>query len=112
MKNQVSDLEWSNILTNFATYKGSIVNFCKENNIKTHQLYYRRKRSDHKHSPTFHAVNLKKELSANKSSKEVNPSFLKPTSNIKIEIGKAKIYIPGNDKESLSSIVEAVLKLC
>lgn len=112
MKDEILlDVDWENILSVFSTYKGTIVNFCKENNIKVHQLYCRRKRSKKVEGPTFHAIDFKEKSYLGKA-EQVYASSAKIVQNIKIEIGKAKIYLDGNDKESLSNILSAILKSC
>jgi hypothetical protein len=108
MNGESSSIDWDDILNRFSLHKGSIKDFCKENNISIHQLYYRRKNIKKKDHQVFHPVNLKE-----KSSEKIsNTSKSYPTNNIRIEIGKAKIYIQNNDKASLSSIMEAIIKIC
>ncbi|GAA0180902.1 hypothetical protein SH2C18_35170 [Clostridium sediminicola] len=108
MNGESSAIDWDDILNRFPLRKGSIRDFCKENNISIHQLYYRRKVIKKKENQEFHAVNLKE-----KSSEKIsNTSKSYPTSSIRIEIGKAKIYIQNNDKASLSSILETIIETC
>ena len=44
MANEVSEINWEEIIEKFSSFEGTITNFCKENNINQHQLYYRRKK--------------------------------------------------------------------
>lgn len=60
MNGEAPAIDWEDILNKFSLHKGSIRDFCKENNISIHQLYYRRKAIKKKEVQVFHAVNLKK----------------------------------------------------
>ena len=111
MISEAPDINWEDILDRFSSYKGTIKDFCKENNIVAHQLYYRRKRSKNNTTPVFHAVSFK-EKNINETIEEAIPSNPYSGSVIKIEIGKAKMYIPGNDKVSLSNILKAIMQSC
>ncbi|QXM06955.1 IS66 family insertion sequence element accessory protein TnpA [Crassaminicella indica] len=108
MKEESPAIDWEDILNRFSLHKGTIRSFCKENNISIHQLYYRRKNIKKKDHQVFHAINIKEKTSKNVST--TSTSY--PANSIKIEIGKAKIYIQNNDKASLSSVLEAIMKTC
>ncbi len=108
MENQVSEIDWDKILKNFSSHEGTIRSFCKENNISVHQFYYRRRREGKNKKPEFHNICL--------NEKGINEKPLKPIqkseSMIKIEIGKAKIFIPSEDKSSISSILKEIISIC
>ena len=111
MTSEASAVDWEDILDKFSSHKGSIKAFCEEHNISIHQLYYRRKRLKSNNNTVFHGVSLKKD--ADKAiGEQTNPSRSPLTSNIKIEIGKAKIYIPSDDKASLSNILKVIMGSC
>lgn len=103
MASKATAIDWENILEKFAIYEGTIKSFCKENNINLHQFYYHRKAAKKRSTPVFHSINFKE---------EAIPSTSHSTSNIKVEIGKAKIYIPSNDKIALSNILGVLMESC
>ncbi|MBM7616460.1 IS66 family insertion sequence element accessory protein TnpA [Alkaliphilus hydrothermalis] len=103
MENKAVAVDWKNIFKMFATYEGTIKSFCKENNISLHQFYYHRKAAKKREISVFHAINFKE---------EATPSSSCSTENIKIEIGKAKIHIPSNDKVVLSNILAMIMESC
>jgi len=103
LANKAVAFDWEDILEKFATYEGTIKSFCKENNIIPHQFYYQRKAAKKRATPVFHAINFKD---------ETTPSNPCSASSIKIEIGKAKIHIPSNDKIALSNILGVLMQSC
>ena len=109
---EVPVIDWEDVLDRFYSHKGTIRDFCKENNITAHQLYYRRMRAKKKDIPVFHAVNFKEKNCDISIDEETIPSNGCLTSDIKIEIGKAKIYIPSNDKTSLMNMLKAIMESC
>jgi len=40
LKDVDKELNWEEILVKFNSYEGKIIDFCRENNISHHQLYY------------------------------------------------------------------------
>ena len=104
MVNEASELNWTEIMNKFAAYKGPIIDFCKENNIKHYQLYHQRKKLEKAAKQTFHAIELKKDTSV-----EIETTISK---DIRIEIGNVNIYIPSNDKASILNIVKELAKSC
>lgn len=113
MISEAPDINWEDILDKFSSYDGTIKDFCKENNIIAHQLYYRRKRAKNNNNiPGFHAVSFKEKSTDRGINEEATVPNPYSGSVIKIEIGKAKMYIPGNDKVSLSNILEAIIQSC
>ncbi|KXZ39979.1 hypothetical protein SAMN05661008_01829 [Alkalithermobacter thermoalcaliphilus JW-YL-7 = DSM 7308] len=103
MANKAVAVDWEDILSKFATYKGTIKSFCKENNISPHQFYYQRKAAKKRVTPVFHAIDFKE---------DAIPSNSSLTSSIKIEIGKAKIHIPSHDRAALTNILGMIMESC
>lgn len=99
-----NNLNWKEIINKFSTYEGSIVNFCKENDIKSYQLYHQRKKLRMQKGQTFHAIDI-----SNATPIEKQKVNLK---HIIIEIGNAKIYVPVEDKTSLLNIVRELAQSC
>lgn len=112
MISEASDVNWEDILYKFSSYDGTIKDFCKENNIIPHQLYYRRKRAKSNTAPVFHAVSFKEKNTDRDIDEEASISNPYSGSVIKIEIGKAKMYIQSNDKASLSNILKVIMESC
>ncbi len=54
-------INWNEILESFNSYKGSVIDFCKENNITKGQFYYYKRRLKKVNMPVFHAIALNKE---------------------------------------------------
>lgn len=94
---EIKNTDWKALIDNLSTYKGTIKDFCKENNIPEKQFYYHRRKLADKNKVTFHEILLKSELGA--IVKNNNPT------NIKIEVGKATIYISANEIAVLTAIV-------
>ena len=108
-------VDWEDILIRFSSHQGTIREFCKENNITAHQLYYQRKRKkalQNNGTHTFHAIRFTDNSSSKDAIEETATPNLSTSSSIKIEIGKAKIYVPGNDKISLSNIFRMIIESC
>ncbi|WP_202708556.1 hypothetical protein [Sporosalibacterium faouarense] len=112
MTSEAPDINWQDILDKFYSYDGTIVDFCKQNNIKPYQLYYQRKRANRNDAPEFHAINLKENFSNKANNEEINSPKSNLASDIKIEIGKATIHVPGNNKEALSNIFKVIMQSC
>jgi hypothetical protein len=102
MNKVANNINWIEIMDKFAKHKGSIIDFCKENNIKHNQLYNQRKKL--KKTQTFHVIDV------------ANVNILENTKaaeqSIKIEIGNVKIFIPTEDKDTLLTLVRELAKLC
>lgn len=112
MKSEALDIDWEDILDKFSSHEGTIKAFCEENDISIHQLYYQRKKLENNNAPVFHAVSFKDNEAEEAANQENTPSNHPPASTIKIEIGKAKIYIPSNDKVSLSNVFKEIIASC
>lgn len=44
MEKETNEINWEVIMQKFSSYEGVLTDFCRENKIKPHQLYYRRKK--------------------------------------------------------------------
>lgn len=102
------ELNWEKILVKFNSYEGKIIDFCKENNISHHQLYYRRKRAKKESQQIFHAITLNENCTT--SAPHIQPEAV--IKEIKIEIGKATIYIPSSEEQLLSKIIKEITISC
>ncbi|MGL5084617.1 MAG: IS66 family insertion sequence element accessory protein TnpA [Clostridium sp.] len=110
MPKENSKIDWDQIMNKFSSYNGSINEFCKDNNVKQHQLYHRRKKLASKTTPAFHAIVLNKD--ADEVTDKSNSSKVTVVKDIRIEIGKANIYIPANEIAALSDIIKELAKSC
>lgn len=108
MAKNVSDVTWRGFLERFSSYEGTVTSFCKENNISKSQFYYYKNKFEQSSKPTFHAIVINNEES---TSKTVNNS-IEEYKDIRIEIGKANIYIPANGIALLSTILKELTKSC
>ena len=102
MNKEVNTINWTEIMDKFAKHKGSIVDFCKENNIKHYQLYNQRKKLEK--TQTFHVIDVPN-VKISENTKAVDQS-------IEIEIGNVKIFIPAEDKNTLLSLIRELAKSC
>lgn len=109
MRKAVSNVDWDEILNKLSVHKGTIANFCRMNNVNVHQLYHRRKKLIMRNNEIFHAINLNTQ--GVKEPITVDNSINK-SKDIKIVLGKAKIYIHSDDNETLSRIIKELSKLC
>lgn len=100
---------WSEALEKLSVYSGTVSDFCKEHNIDKRKLYYHRKRAMDLCPKTtvFHAISTKDDNNISATHK-----YSKDYSQIRIEIGKAKILIPSNDIKLLSSIIKELESSC
>lgn len=90
-------VDWKSMIDKLSLYSGTIKDFCKENNIGEKKFYYHRRKLLKKNKVIFHEIPLKSES---------NPIAPKNnTEDIKIEIGKATIYIPADEISALTAIV-------
>lgn len=96
--NEVKNIDWKVMVDKISSYEGTIRDLCKENNITEKQFYYHRRKLRNIDKNIFHSISLKSE--SNPSVKNSNKS------NIKIEIGKATIYIPADEIATLSAIIK------
>ena len=94
--NEDKTIDWKAMIDKLSSYRGTIKDFCKENNIPEKQFYYHRRKLADKDKAVFHKIPLKSEDSL----------IVKNTiKDIKIEVGKATIYIPANEIAVLTAII-------
>ncbi|TYQ18378.1 UNVERIFIED_CONTAM: hypothetical protein Cloal_0810 [Acetivibrio alkalicellulosi] len=110
MKQIETDEYWKNVMEKFSRHKGTIVSFCKENNVNIHRLYNQRMKLKNKSNVTFHSINLNN--ISNKENKLSCVSNHTPSTEIRIEIGRAKIFLDNSDKIALSNILKEITKNC
>ena len=94
--NEDKSIDWKAMIDKLSSYPGTIKDFCKENKIPEKQFYYHRRKLADKNKAVFHKIPLKS---------EDNPIVKNNISDIKIEVGKATIYIPANEIAALTAIV-------
>ncbi|MEX0051145.1 hypothetical protein AB2T85_10930 [Clostridium butyricum] len=95
--NEDKTVDWKAMIDKLELYSGTIKDFCKENNIAEKKFYYHRRKLSDTNKVVFHEIPLKSE--SNPAASNNN------TSDIKIVIGKATIYIPANEIAALTAIV-------
>jgi hypothetical protein len=101
MTKETTNINWTEIIDKFSKHTGSVIEFCKENNIKQHQLYHQRKKLLKKSLQGFHVIEIPKTDAA-------KPSDL----SIRIEIGNINIFIPTNDQNTLIALVKELSGSC
>lgn len=95
------NIDWKEVVAAFSSYEGSLKDFCTMNEISKNQLYYYRKKFEKQGYINFHAISMKEE----KAQTEINLISPKST-DVRIEIGSANIYIPANEIGVLTSIIK------
>lgn len=68
MINEVNEINWDKIMDKFSSFDESILDFCKENNISHHQLYYLKKSRKAKEQTAFLEIKSKSEETVNSRS--------------------------------------------
>lgn len=109
MSKEISEINWDDVLNKFTSYEGTIVNFCKEHGVSQHQLYYRRKKWQKETKTVFCEFKLDDDCLEKAVIVNENKIY---SNDIKIEIGKANIYIPANEIATLSIVIKELFKLC
>ena len=99
--NEDKTVDWKAMIDKLELYSGTIKDFCKENNIAEKKFYYHRRKLSDTNKVVFHEIPLKSESNPTVSNSN--------TSDIKIEIGKATIYIPANEIAALTAIVRNLI---
>lgn len=102
-----NDEEWFEIFEKLSNYKGPVTQFCKENGIKISTLYGKRKRLQ-KSTPIFHEI----KINGNDEKIGVLENNFVDAKEIKIEVGKAKIYISNTDTETLNTVLKEIIRTC
>ncbi|MFR4981092.1 MAG: IS66 family insertion sequence element accessory protein TnpA [Clostridium neonatale] len=96
--NEDKTIDWQSLINKLSSCEGTIKDFCKENNIPEKKFYYHRRKLADKTKVIFHEIPLKSKCNSNVENNN--------TSNIKIEVGKATIYIPANEIAALNVIMK------
>lgn len=107
MSRKLSNEKWNEVINLFSSYEGTVSSFCEENNISKTQFYYHKRRieaASTESTPIFQSISLNEEVSIDKS--EVT------SQEIRIEIGKANIFIPANEIAILSNIIKELSESC
>ena len=107
MSRKLSNEKWNEFISLFSSYEGTVSSFCKENNISKSQFYYHKRRVEvttNENIPVFQSISLNEEIDDNKS-QVASPE-------IRIEIGRANIFIPANEIAILSNIIKELSKSC
>jgi ATPase subunit of ABC transporter with duplicated ATPase domains len=99
---------WKDFLEKFSSYEGNVSSYCKENNMTKSQFYYYKKKFMKENKPIFHAIEIKNE----NSNQPKASSSSKKHSDIRIELGRANIYLPTEDPALVSSILKELSKIC
>ena len=104
MSEEVANINWAEIMNKFSKHDGSIIDFCRENNIKPYQLYHQKNKLKKKAPQTFRILNVPKptETENTKNSKQ----------SVRIEIGNVNIYISAEDNNTLLALVRELSKSC
>lgn len=93
-------IDWKAMIDTLSSYSGTIKDFFKENNIPEKQFYYHRRKLADKNKTVFHKIPLQ-----SKDNSIVNNNI----KDIKIEVGKATIYIPANEIAVLTAIIRELI---
>ena len=107
MSRKLSNEKWNEFISLFSSYEGTVSSFCKENNISKSQFYYHKRRFEvttNENIPIFQSISLNEEVDDNKSQSD--------SPEIRIEIGRANIFIPANEIAILSNIIKEIYKSC
>lgn len=112
-----SKIDWHDIMRKFHDHKGSIASFCEEHKISAHQLYYRRKikiidinEGSSLDKTEFCEVNLN--ASGIVNTKKESDVKITPSSQVKIEMKNANIYIPSSEATLLLEVIQELSKTC
>jgi len=99
---------WKELLEKFSSYEGTVTDYCKENNVTKSQFYYYNKKFTKASTPIFHAIEVMPEVSNLSKAK----SDAKENKSIKIELGRANIYLPSEDLDLLTAVIKEISRLC
>lgn len=107
MSRKLSNEKWNEFINLFSSYEGTVSNFCEENNISKTQFYYHKRRieaASNASTPIFQGISINEEDNIDES--EITYT------EIRIEIGRANIFIPANEIAILSNIIKELSKSC
>jgi hypothetical protein len=103
--NNTENINWKEIVATFSSYEGTLGNFCNANNITKSQFhYYKKKFKDEDNNLQFHAISMREERIRTETT-----VVQADRSNIIIEIGAAKIYVPANEIAVLSNLLKDLI---
>lgn len=105
MANRMDKETWRKFIENFSSYEGTVTQYCIENNLSKSQFYYHKRRFEQPNEVSFYAISAIDET-LEISNKEDNKN------DIRIEIGRANIFIPVNEIAILSEIIKEIAKSC
>lgn len=109
---QIETVEyWKDILDKFSKHKGTITSFCKKHEVNQHRFYHQRTKLKDTNNSKFHTINLAPDLK-NDFNSENTKEDINRSNEIRIEIGKAKIFIANKDTLSLSNVLKEISKNC
>lgn len=97
---------WREFIDKFSSYEGTVTQYCLENNLSKSQFYYHKRRFEKPAEATFHAISFKKVQEVEIDNKAID------VKDIRIELGKASIFIPVNEIAVLSEIIKEIAKSC
>jgi ribosome-associated translation inhibitor RaiA len=104
----LNEATWKELLEKFSSYEGTVTDYCKENNVTKSQFYYYKKKFTKASTPIFHAIEVIPEVSHTPKPK----SDAKENKDIKIELGRATIYVPSENLDLLTVVIKEISKLC
>lgn len=109
MSEEVKKLNWIDLMEQFSSYHGDKKEFCKENDIKLHQLNYQIGKLKKESKPTFQSI----DLNSDSSPEAATILYSYPEQReIRIELGISKIFIPANKIAVLSELIKELSKSC
>ncbi len=104
MENTSTHESWDKILERFSSYEGTVTNICRENYINKSQFYYHKKRAKSLSEPTFHSINI----NTAKDSDNIEKTY----KAIRVQIGRANIFIPTDEEKFLKIILKELTLIC
>lgn len=106
MAKRIDKEHWREFIDKFSSYEGTVTQYCLENNLSKSQFYYHKRRFEEPLETTFHAISFKEVDNV-----EINTEVV-ASKDIRIELGKANIFIPINEIAVLSEIIKEIARLC
>ena len=97
---------WKEFIDKFSSYEGTVTQYCLENNLSKSQFYYHKRRFEEPTEHTFHAISLDQIQEVNVANKVTD------SKDIRIQLGKANIFIPINQIAVLSEIIKEIARSC
>ena len=104
MSEEVANINWAEIMDKFLKNDGRVIDFCRENNIKPHQLYHQKNKLKKNTPQTFRILEVPKPTETENT--EI------PKQSVRIEIGNVNIYISSDDNNTILTLVRELSKSC